>query len=161
MITTVVVLLGFGIPGARAESDDLRHCAVSDGHAPQTATPEEVGLDSAALQRAMSFAADPTRLTVRVFRNNCLIASGPDSDRYSHLAWNMWSSTKSVVSLLTGIAVDEGKLRIDDPIGAYLPPGLGDPAHRAITVRSLLTETSGMRVAVASEGITGLPQLDP
>ncbi|RDI69106.1 CubicO group peptidase (beta-lactamase class C family) [Nocardia pseudobrasiliensis] len=161
VITTVVTLLGLGMPGARAESDGLRRCAVSDGRAPQTAAPEEVGLDSAALRRAISFASDPTRLTVRVFRNNCLIASGPGSDRYGHLAWNMWSSTKSVVSLVTGIAVDEGTLRIDDPIGLHLPPGLGDAAHRAITVRSLLTETSGMRVAVASEGITGLPQLDP
>ncbi|MCM6776392.1 beta-lactamase family protein [Nocardia sp. CDC159] len=161
VITTVIALLGPAVSAARADSGGLKRCEVSDGRSPQTATPEEVGLDSAALRRAIAFAADPTRLTVRVFRNNCLIASGPDSDRYARLAWNMWSSTKSVVSLLTGIAADEGRLRIDDPIDAYLPPGLGDAAHRAITVRSLLTETSGMQVAVASEGITGLAQLDP
>ncbi|WP_239476704.1 serine hydrolase domain-containing protein [Nocardia arizonensis] len=128
---------------------------------PETAAPDEVGIDAAALDYAVDFASDPTRRTVRVFRNNCLIASGPRVAETGGQAWNLWSSTKSVVSMVVGIAIDEGRLRLDDPIGAYLPPGLGDDAHRAITVRSLLTESSGMRVAVASEGVTGLVQLDP
>ena len=77
------------------------------------------------------------------------------------MAWNLWSGTKSVVALVAGAAVDEGLLRIDEPIGRYLPPGLGDAGHREITVRNLLTESSGMEVAVAAEGATGLAQLDP
>ncbi|WP_324192908.1 serine hydrolase [Nocardia transvalensis] len=157
----MVAIAGWVAPAAQAAPEGLKRCEVTEGRTPQTATAEEVGLDSEALQRAIAFAADRTRLTVRVFRNNCLVASGPDSDRHGGIAWNMWSSTKSVVSLVTGIAADEKRLSIDDPIDAYLPPGLGDAAHRAITIRSLLTETSGMQVAVASEGITGLPQLDP
>ncbi|WP_232535294.1 serine hydrolase domain-containing protein [Nocardia terpenica] len=161
VIAVVAMVMGLAAPAANAEGDGMKHCAAVDGRVPQTATPEEVGLDAAALQRAIAFAADSTRLTVRVFRNNCLIASGPTGDRFGGMPWNMWSSTKSVVSIATGIAADEQRLRLDDPIDAYLPAGLGDSAHRAITIRSLLTETSGIRVAVASEGITGLPHLDP
>ncbi|GAB2509826.1 serine hydrolase domain-containing protein [Nocardia heshunensis] len=141
--------------------DGLRHCEVSTGRQPQTATPEEVGLDSAALGQAVNFASDPTRFTVQIFRNNCLVGAGPNNQRAGGVAWNLWSGTKSVVSMVAGIAVDEHKLRVDDPIGNYLPAGLGDDAHRAITVRSLLTETSGMEVAIASEGVTGLFRLDP
>ncbi|WP_245568941.1 serine hydrolase domain-containing protein [Nocardia concava] len=148
-------------PVGTAAPDGLRQCQVSDGRQPETATPEEVGLDSAALKRAVDFASDPTRFTVQVFRNNCLIGGGPNNQRAGGVAWNLWSGTKSVVSMVAGIAVDEHKLRVDDPIGAYLPAGLGDAEHRAITVRSLLTETSGMEIAIASEGITGLARLDP
>ncbi|MEV0245649.1 serine hydrolase [Nocardia sp. NPDC050712] len=152
----------WGVPAvAGAAPAEFKQCAVRDGRTPETAKPEEVGLDSAALAAAMRIANDPSRRTVHVFRNNCLIATGARNAETGGQAWNMWSSTKSVVSLVAGIAVDEQRLRIDDPIGTYLPPGLGDAAHRAIKVRHLLDESSGMRVAVASEGITGLAQFDP
>lgn len=161
-ITMAVVLLA-GLSGAVADAApaELKHCELTDGRTPQTATPEEVGLDSAALRTAIGFAADPTRRNIQVFRNNCLIATGPNNAQTGGAPWNLWSATKSVVSLVTGIAVDEGRLRIDDPIDAYLPPGIGDAEHRAITVRNLLTESSGLEVSVLSEGVTGLAQLDP
>ncbi|WP_405484455.1 serine hydrolase domain-containing protein [Nocardia sp. NBC_00511] len=160
-VLTVATLL-ITAPAAHAAPDALRHCDVVDGRQPQTATPEEVGVDSAALHRAVDFAAnDPTRFTVQVFRNNCLIAGSPNNQRAGGVAWNLWSGTKSVVSLVAGLAVDDHLLSVDDPIDRYLPAGLGDAAHRAITVRSLLTETSGMEIAIASEGVTGLAQLDP
>ncbi|MGW4350474.1 serine hydrolase domain-containing protein [Nocardia sp. NPDC004582] len=159
-VVLAAALTSFAAPVAGAEPDGLRHCAVSDGRQPETATADEVGLDSAALRRAVDFASDPTRFTVQVFRNNCLIAGGPTNQRAGGVAWNLWSGTKSVVSLVAGLAVGEHKLRVDDPIGDYLPAGLGDAQHRAITVRSLLTETSGMEIAIASEGITGLARLD-
>jgi CubicO group peptidase (beta-lactamase class C family) len=70
--------------------------------------------------------------------------------------YEVWSSTKSVISLLTGIAEDRHKLGLDDPIGRYLPsgPGWGDRAHRAITIRDLLTETAGLSEAILSEAAT-------
>ncbi|MGV9819605.1 serine hydrolase domain-containing protein [Nocardia xishanensis] len=151
---------GFGGPAA-AEPAGLKHCELRQGRQFPTATPEEVGLDSAALRAAIAAASSPTRLNFKVFRNNCLIAAGPQNERTGGLPWNLWSATKSVVSLVAGIAVDEGLLGLDDPIGAHLPPGLGDAEHRAIRVRNLLTESSGIEVAVVSEGVTGLGQLDP
>lgn len=161
MITAAMLLVGVPGPQARAETTGLKQCQVSSGRQPETAKPEEVGVDSELLNKAVAFAADPTRFTLQIFRNNCLIAGGPNNAKAGGVPWNLWSGTKSVVALLAGIAVDDGKLGLDAPIGDYLPEGLGDADHRAITVRSLLTETSGMQVAVASEGITGLIGLDP
>ncbi|MFX8441342.1 serine hydrolase, partial [Acinetobacter baumannii] len=78
--------------------------------------------------------ANPTRLNFKIFRNGCLVVTGPANERTGALPWNLWSATKSVVSLVAGIAADEGKLDLAAPIGEYLPAGLGDEAHRAILV---------------------------
>jgi len=62
-------------------------------------------------------------------------------------AFDVRSITKSVMSLLVGIALDEGRLQsLDEPIGprlAAVVPNLPDD-KRAITVRQLLTMTSGI-----------------
>jgi CubicO group peptidase (beta-lactamase class C family)/chromosome segregation ATPase len=59
---------------------------------------------------------------------------------------NLKSASKSVLSALAGIAIDEGLLRLDQPIVELLPhsPAFADPAKRAITVRHLLTMTTGL-----------------
>ncbi len=62
-------------------------------------------------------------------------------------AFDVRSVTKSVVSALTGIAVREGALpTIDAPIVRYLdPPYRVNPEDDGITVRHLLTMTSGFQ----------------
>ncbi|MBO1416272.1 serine hydrolase [Streptomyces sp. FH025] len=52
------------------------------------------------------------------------------------------STTKSFVSTVTLQLVDEGRLRLDDPIEHYLPDVI--PNGGAITVRQLLNHTSGL-----------------
>ncbi|WP_378736288.1 serine hydrolase domain-containing protein [Nocardia brasiliensis] len=136
-------------------------CAVHSGREFARATPEQVGLDSDRLADALTFAATRNRLNVQVFRHNCLIGEGPTNKQTGNVAWNIWSATKSVVSVLAGMAWDQGKLDIYAPIDRYLPPGLGDAQHRSITVENLLTETSGMKVGVLTEGVTGVVPIDP
>ncbi|WP_433682027.1 serine hydrolase domain-containing protein [Nocardia sp. CA-119907] len=147
--------------GARAETDSQVTCGVSSGREFERAAPEQVGLDSELVAQAMAFAAGRNRLNVQVFRHNCLVGEGPTNEQTGNVAWNIWSATKSIVSLLAGIAWDQGKLDLEAPIGQYLPPGLGDEQHRSITVQNLLTETSGMKVGVLTEGITGVIPVDP
>ncbi|NUS44356.1 MAG: serine hydrolase [Mycobacteriaceae bacterium] len=147
-------------PGHPEPGHGARQCTVQSGRSPQTAVPEEVGLDGPALAQAVSFAAGRNRTNVQVYRHNCLVAAGPHNAETGHVAWNVWSVTKTVVSMVTGIAVDEGKLDIHAPIDRYLPPGVGDRAHRAIKVVDLLTETSGLRQGVATEGVTAILQVD-
>ncbi|MDE6452106.1 MAG: beta-lactamase family protein, partial [Odoribacter sp.] len=55
---------------------------------------------------------------------------------------NIFSATKSIVGLLTGIAYDEGYIEsIDDKVGKYLPEF---QEGEKITVRNLLTMSSGL-----------------
>ena len=54
----------------------------------------------------------------------------------------VWSVSKSITSLLVGIAADEGKLRLDQPAADFIPEWKGTPAE-AVTIKHLLTMTSG------------------
>ncbi|MET8424026.1 serine hydrolase [Nocardia sp. NPDC004860] len=147
--------------GAQAAPAEQRSCEVSSGRDPERAAPEQVGLDSGLLADALTFASGRNRLNMQVFRHNCLIGEGPTNDETGNVAWNIWSATKSVVSLLAGIAWDQGKLDLEAPIDRYLPPGLGDEQHRSITVENLLTESSGLAADILTEGVTGVIPIDP
>ncbi|MEV6274490.1 serine hydrolase [Nocardia sp. NPDC051832] len=155
-----LVLGSVFVPSAQAAPAET-HCAVTSGRDLERATPEEVGMDSAPIREALAFASGRNRFNVQIFRHNCLIGEGPTNAQSGNVAWNIWSSTKSVVAMLAGIAWDQGRLDIEAPIGRYLPEGLGDELRRSITVQNLLTETSGMRVGVFTEGITGVIPVDP
>ncbi|WP_227984888.1 serine hydrolase domain-containing protein [Nocardia spumae] len=159
LVTVVVGGACAASPQARAEGE--LDCAVTSDRGFASATPESVGVDSTRLASALQFAAERNRLNVKIFRNNCLIGSGPTNAATGTVPWNVWSVTKSIVSLVAGIAWDRGELDLDAPIGRYLPPGVGDDAHRAITVHDLLTETSGLRVGVINEGVSGVIPIDP
>lgn len=162
-VAAITLMAGhvFAAHAHAAPAAPAAECAVSSGREPARAAPEQAGFDSERLAGALNFAAGRNRLNIKVFRNNCLVGEGPDNHRTDHVAWNVWSVTKSVVSLLTGIAADRGLVDITAPIGRYLPPDLGDAQRRAITVENLLTETSGMRTGVVTEGLTGAVPIDP
>lgn len=118
----------------------------------QISTPEAEGFDAAKLQKAykLVFSEDEyhTAYSLLVIRNGKLVAEGytydlEDIDRLN----NIKSATKSVTSLLTGIALEEGYLRavtqsISELIPAYVAPG---SAKADITLAHLLTMTSGLR----------------
>jgi CubicO group peptidase (beta-lactamase class C family) len=59
---------------------------------------------------------------------------------------HVWSVTKSVLSILVGIAVDEGKLRLEQPLAELLPEHVSvmTDDQKATTLRQLLTMTGGM-----------------
>jgi CubicO group peptidase (beta-lactamase class C family) len=84
--------------------------------------------------------------------------------------FNMASMTKPVTSVATMMLVDEGKLTLDDDVAKYLPKYKNPlviskfndadatyetrPAKRPITIRHLLTHTSGIGYGVGSSTIT-------
>jgi CubicO group peptidase (beta-lactamase class C family) len=61
---------------------------------------------------------------------------------------NIKSASKSILSLLTGIAIEKGYLEgLDQPIGEFFPEFFGanpDPVKEAITIEDLLTMRSGL-----------------
>jgi CubicO group peptidase (beta-lactamase class C family) len=82
-----------------------------------------------------------------VFRNGKMVAESYLKDMEDitnkHL---IWSCTKQVMGVLTGIAIDEGVIAsINDPISIYLNEELSDhPDKEDITIRNLLTMQSGI-----------------
>lgn len=130
----------------------------TDGANFETALPEEVGLSSLQVDEALAYANTHGRASVQIFRNNCLVGRGLLDPLTDSIPTQVFSVTKSVVGILAGMAIADGKLDLERPIGDYLPnePGWGDKAHRAITVRQILTETAGTQEAILAEAATVL-----
>lgn len=79
--------------------------------------------------------------------------------------WRVYSMTKPVTAMAAMILIEEGKLKLDQPIGDLIPAfkkmtvlvdGTKDltavPAKNAITVRHLLTHTAGLGYTIVSKG---------
>ena len=76
---------------------------------------------------------------------------GTDQDAY----WDVYSITKSVISTLVGIALDEGLIDSLDDTLAELLPGYADdmsPAVAGTTLHQLLTMTAGFPAGQEAAG---------
>ncbi|CZT01993.1 uncharacterized protein RCO7_05475 [Rhynchosporium graminicola] len=154
----------FATPTILAASvpSSLRYCTLPVAGAAYESVPAAaLNIDQDILNKAVGDANPSGKLAIQVFRNNCLLSTNQTSALTDQDRKNLFSAAKGVIGILTGIAFDQGKLKLDDPIDKYLPStaGWGDAAHRAITIRQLLQETAGLDKGVFSEGITFL--LDP
>lgn len=108
---------------------------------------EQVGLDGERLEQAVGDigALDGVQ-GVLVARHGRLVAERYFRGSAGRRPHNMKSASKSVLSALAGLAVENGVLELDQPIAELLPEaaGLDDPGKQEITVRHLLTMTSGL-----------------
>jgi hypothetical protein len=112
-----------------------------------SASPSLLGFDKVQLESAVSDIGRMNGIySVIVVRNNFLVLQQYFREGTRLKPHNLKSATKSVLSALTGIAVDKGYLRLDQPISDFLPQvkHLADPRKADITVRHLLTMTSGL-----------------
>ena len=109
-----------------------------------TATPAEAGFDPAALSAAVSHALADQSLSVLVLRGGRIVAEaygdGWGPDKSSQLA----SAAKSVLSVLVGICIDQGHIKSVDQSAADFIPWWRNTPKQAITIRHLLTMTSGL-----------------
>jgi CubicO group peptidase (beta-lactamase class C family) len=106
------------------------------------ATPAETDMDEVMLGRAASTAASMPRFrSLLVARHGKLVSENYFGGADSSTVFDLRSVTKSVVSMLTGIAIQTGKLpSAGATVGAYIDaPYALDAADRAVTVRQLLT----------------------
>jgi len=130
-------------------------CALPEGTAPVArSTPDAQDLDPEAVQEAIAFALERNRFSVKIHRHGCLVGESPLDPITDRLPYEVFSSTKSVNSMLVGIARDRGLLDLDAPIDVYLPEGLGDAEHRALTIRQILSQNTGLTASIFGEAGT-------
>jgi CubicO group peptidase (beta-lactamase class C family) len=86
----------------------------------------------------LEHAADADSRCILVMRDGEIVTSTPDVTEPQRA----WSITKSVASLLVGIAVDDGALALEDRASDYIPQWRGTESE-SVTVRDLLAMVSG------------------
>ncbi|WMS41965.1 serine hydrolase [Acuticoccus sp. MNP-M23] len=127
----------------RAVLAGLAGCATIAATGSATATADDpltaIAAEADALEqlRAIVVVKDGEERLARAFR-------GPDLDR----PVNVKSVSKSIVALMTGIAIDRGLIgSVDATLGELIPgliPGDADPRVQTITVEDLLTMRAGL-----------------
>lgn len=116
----------------------------------EVSSAEAAGLDPSALdyvfERLFSEDAYPTVRSLLVVRHGRLVAEGYSRDRGDRDAPHLVQSvTKSVTSLLMGIALEEGLLDLDTPLYDLMPEHFdADTRKRILTLRHVLTMTDGL-----------------
>jgi CubicO group peptidase (beta-lactamase class C family) len=88
----------------------------------------------------------PSLRAMVIARGNCIAFEHYGRNIGMETQSPMYSVTKSVLSILVGIAIDEGKLRTDERLFEIFPEEFDeftDPRARDITVRDVLTKTEG------------------
>lgn len=112
------------------------------------ASPASEGMNAALLRKADAYVTAhlPYVTSLLVVRHGVIV-----SERYFHsnarVRDDVQSVTKSVVSALVGVAVQQHRLSLDETLGDLLPrgdiPASADPRVRSITLRDLLTMRGG------------------
>jgi CubicO group peptidase (beta-lactamase class C family) len=126
-----------------------------------TSSPEEQGMSSERLARLVEFGAVNDMDSVLVTRHGRIVLEATYAPFRAGLKHHIYSSTKSVVSTLVGMALGDGLLDsadrrvVDFFPGRLISTGSGanlDDAKKAITVQHLLDMTSGF---AWQEGLSG------
>jgi CubicO group peptidase (beta-lactamase class C family) len=113
-------------------------------------SPAAAGLDPHRLDAIAAQAKKGKSNCLAVVRNGKLArewyfrGTGPDSTQ------NIYSATKSVTSVLVGIAQDDGVLHVGDSASKWIPEWRGTPAQ-AVTIRDLLSMDSGREWSVRAD----------
>ncbi|MCF6169993.1 MAG: beta-lactamase family protein [Bacteroidales bacterium] len=95
---------------------------------------------------------EPTRTTIESYKPVAFLVIQDEKIKYEeywdgygrHSLSNSFSAGKSIVGLLVGIALDEGKIKsLDQPVGDFLP-AFTKGENAILTIRNLLTMSSGL-----------------
>ncbi len=134
-----LVVLAIAAPGAALAAEQCKEPGDGDW---TDVTPAAAGMDSAKLEAAIDYATANNAEAVRIIRYGCRVASDRLQPANDGVRFQSWSLAKSITAMVFGRAMTQRLVGPDDPLGALIPPA--DAAHGAITMRDLLTMTSGL-----------------
>jgi CubicO group peptidase (beta-lactamase class C family) len=122
----------------------------------QTSTPEEQGMDSAALAGLVAYGASHDFDSLIVVRHGRIVTEAYYAPYTGDLQHEIFSSTKAVIGTLVGIMHQDGLLdRLDHPMLDFFSDrrvANVDDRKKAITVQNLLNMTSGLDWQQGFEG---------
>src|SRR3984957_4376700 len=114
----------------------------------QTSTPEEQGMDSAALAQVVDFVGIYKQDSLLIVRHGKIVVDAYYAPYAPNIRHDLRSVTKSFISTLTGIEVQEGLLHgVDHPIvDLFTDKHISnlDDGKKTITVQNMLDMTSGI-----------------
>jgi CubicO group peptidase (beta-lactamase class C family) len=113
-----------------------------------TSTPEEQGMDSAALAKLVGYGASNYFDSLLVVRHGRIVTEATYAPYTGDIPHNIFSSTKAVTGTLLGMVYKDGLLdRLDHPMLDFFADrhvANVDDRKKAITVQNLLDMTSGL-----------------
>jgi CubicO group peptidase (beta-lactamase class C family) len=112
----------------------------------RTATPESQGIDSAALTAAIDQVGEK-QLGVHsllVIRHGYAVVDTYFYPYNSTTPHDLASVTKTLTSTLTGVAVKQGLMKLDQPLVSFFPDEHVDEAKRKITIEDTLRMQTGL-----------------
>ena len=116
-------------------------------------------------QGVATIASDPKLYSLLVIRHDTIVYEGYFNGNNSTDSHNVYSTSKSMISALIGIAIDKGFIKgvdqkISDIMPQYFTKYSANDARRNITVENLLTMTAGINWVEDSSEYTMTPQDD-
>lgn len=116
-----------------------------EGTSWETLSPSAASFDADKLSAAVSDILTADSYSVLVLRKGRIVSEAYRSGTSATSAYEIASAAKSVISVLVGIAIDLGKIKsVDQKAADFIPQWSGTPKE-AITIRHLLTMTSGVK----------------
>ena len=109
----------------------------------QTASPESQGLSSERLEKVRLWLQDHGSKTGMVVRHGRIVGEWYFQDATPTSRFLVYSTSKSFASTAAGVAIAEGKLKLDSKAGEFLPD-VSPAEKRDITVRHLISMDSGV-----------------
>jgi CubicO group peptidase (beta-lactamase class C family) len=100
-------------------------------------------MSKAACRAAIEYSDAHRGVSVLVLKNGEIVCA-PKSGAGSPKSYELWSGTKSFVGVMAAAAVEDGLLTLDEPASKTITEWADDKRKAAITIRQLLSMTSGL-----------------
>lgn len=113
-------------------------------------SPKDAGMDMAGIEDAIRYAGEQNSTGLVILRGGRIVTEKYWKDWSPETAQPIFSASKSLTATLVGMAIEEGKLKgVNQSASAFVPLWKGGPKE-AITLRHMLTMTSGIKVGAGA-----------
>lgn len=109
----------------------------------ETATPASQGINADGLEKAKAWLESHNSKSGLVIRHGRIVAEWYFGDASPKSKFAAYSTSKSLSSMATGLAIADGKLALDHTVGKYIPDAAPE-GKKAVTVKHLLSMSSGV-----------------